>query len=220
MKKISIVSINLNNRNGLRQTIESVVSQTLKDQINYIIIDGGSTDGSLDIIDLYKDQIDYWVSEKDKGIFNAMNKAIPHLVGDYALFLNSGDYLCDSNVIAKVITELDKDIVYGDEWKDRGDRKYISKYPDKVDEAYFKKTALPHQSTFIRTDLLRKHAYSEDWKLLGDTIWFYEEICENGVSYKHIKTPISVYKLDGISTRQRKEYEAEKKEYFNRKNAT
>lgn len=217
---ITIVTINLNNRNGLRRTIESVVSQSLKDQIEYIIIDGGSTDGSTDIIDLYKDQIDYWVSEKDEGLYNAMNKAIPHINGDYALFLNSGDYLCDTNVIANIINELNKDIVYGDEWKDRGTSKYIAKYPDKVDEAFFKKTALPHQSTFIRSELMKKIPYSEKWKLLGDWLWFRERIIEDNVTYKHIKTPISVYGLDGISTKQRNVHNDEKKQYYKEKNIT
>lgn len=218
---ITIVTINLNNRNGLRRTIESVVSQSLKDQIEYIIIDGGSTDGSTDIIDLYKDQIDYWVSEKDEGLYNAMNKAIPHINGDYVLYLNSGDYLCDNNVIANIINELDgTQIIYGDEWKDRGTSKYISKYPDKLDEAFFKKTALPHQSTFIKSELMKKIPYSEQWKLLGDWLWFRERIIEDKVTYKHIKTPISVYGLDGISTKQRNVHNDEKKQYYLQKNIT
>ena len=212
---IYLVTINLNNRNGLRKTIESVVSQTYKDKIYYIVIDGGSTDGSLDIIDLYKDQIDYWVSEKDSGIYNAMNKGIDAIKGDgYALFLNSGDYLSENNVIERVYNELDADIVYGNEWKDKSGRKFISKYPDKLDEAFFKKTALPHQSTFIKTQLLKEHPYDETYKLLGDWKFLREMTMQYNVSYKHLPYPISVYGLDGISTIQRSVHEQEKKEYY------
>lgn len=212
---IYLVTINLNNRNGLRKTIESVVSQTYKDKIYYIVIDGGSTDGSLDIIDLYKDQIDYWVSEKDSGIYNAMNKGIDAIKGDgYALFLNSGDYLAENNVIERVYNELDADIVYGNEWKDKNGRKTISKYPDKLDEAFFKRTALPHQSTFIKTELLKQHPYDETHKLLGDWKFLREMTMQYNKTYKHLPYAISVYGLDGISTIQRSVHEQEKKEYY------
>ena len=90
MKKISIITINYNNCEGLRRTIESVVNQTCRD-FEYIIIDGGSTDGSVDVIKRYADNIDYWVSEPDKGIYNAMNKGIRMATGDYVQILNSGD---------------------------------------------------------------------------------------------------------------------------------
>lgn len=87
--KYSIITINYNNADGLRRTIESVVNQTYKD-IEYIIIDGGSTDGSVDVIKEYGSQIDYWVSEPDKGIYNAMNKGILQAHGEYLNFMNSG----------------------------------------------------------------------------------------------------------------------------------
>ena len=99
--KLSVITINYNNRDGLRQTIESVVGQTYRD-FEYIIIDGGSTDGSVDVIKEYADKIDYWVSEKDKGIYNAMNKGVAVALGEYCLFLNSGDTLCHPDVLAQV----------------------------------------------------------------------------------------------------------------------
>ena len=88
--KLSVITINFNNRDGLRKTIESVVNQTYND-FEYIIIDGGSTDGSVDVIKEYADRIDYWVSEPDKGIYNAMNKGIDVAKGEYCIFMNSGD---------------------------------------------------------------------------------------------------------------------------------
>ena len=109
---ISIITINLNNKDGLKRTIESVINQTRFDIIEYIIIDGGSTDGSVDLIKQYQDKISYWVSEKDTGIYNAMNKGIDVSTGEYSLYLNIGDYFNSYDIIEKVYDELDKDIVY------------------------------------------------------------------------------------------------------------
>ena len=82
--KLSVITINYNNRDGLKKTIESVVNQTYKD-FEYIIIDGGSTDGSVEVLKEYSDKIDYWVSEPDKGIYNAMNKGIDIAKGEYVM---------------------------------------------------------------------------------------------------------------------------------------
>jgi len=95
--KLSIITINYNDKEGLRKTIESVLSQTWTDY-EYLIIDGGSADGSLDVIREYEDKITYWISEKDNGIYNAMNKGIVKSKGAYLQFLNSGDYLVDNKV--------------------------------------------------------------------------------------------------------------------------
>ena len=213
---IDIISINLNNKEGLKKTIESVINQTCFDQINYIIIDGASTDGSKELIEQYQDKLKYWCSEQDNGIYNAMNKGIDHIQDEgWVLMLNSGDFLCENNVIERVLKELDADIVYGDEWKLKPNgSKYLAKYPDRLDEAFFKRTALPHQSLFAKASLLKQHPYSEEYKLLGDWMWLRERIMVDKVSYKHIPIPISVYGLDGISTVQRATHNAEKNSYY------
>ena len=87
--KYSIITINYNNRDGLEMTINSVLGQSYQD-LEYIIIDGGSTDGSVEVIKKYESRIDYWVSEPDKGVYNAMNKGIGKASGDYLNFMNSG----------------------------------------------------------------------------------------------------------------------------------
>lgn len=97
--KLSIISINLNNSEGLQKTIRSVIRQTNSD-FEYIVIDGNSKDGSLNVIKNFDNQITYWVSEPDSGIYNAMNKGISKSTGRYCLFLNSGDWLADENVIS------------------------------------------------------------------------------------------------------------------------
>ena len=101
MKKLTIITINRNNLEGLRKTIASVVSQTWR-HFEYIVIDGASCDGSAEYIASMSDAIDYWISEKDSGVYEAMNKGVVKAQGEYLLFLNSGDFLVDKEVLSKV----------------------------------------------------------------------------------------------------------------------
>ena len=197
--KITIATINLNNAEGLEKTIQSVINQTYFENIEFIVKDGGSTDGSVDIIKKYEDKIDYWESGEDGGIFQAFNFLIPHISGEYTIYLNSGDYLCEFNVIERVIPLLDKDIVYGNEWK-QGKKKLLATFPDRLDEGFFKRGALPHQSLFLSTAYLKKHPFSTKWKVLGDWKQTREAIMVDKVSYKHLNFPISVYNLFGFSS--------------------
>lgn len=198
--KISIITINLNNKDGLKKTIESVINQTYFDKVEYIIIDGGSTDGSIEIIEKYKDKLAYYISEKDNGIYNAMNKGISASTSDYLLFLNSGDYLKENNVLERTFPYLEYDFVYGNEWKvnERYKGPYEAKYPDKLDESFFRRTSLPHQSTFIKAELLKEKPYSEDFKIISD--WkFFIEAFRSGKTYKHMPFIVSVYDCSGFS---------------------
>ena len=110
---ISVISINYNNAAGLKRTIESVIHQTSADY-EYIIIDGGSNDDSVAVIEQYASQIDYWVSEPDSGIYNAMNKGVSKANGEYCIFMNSGDSFADDNVLIDVLKiGLKTDVVTG-----------------------------------------------------------------------------------------------------------
>lgn len=216
---ISIITINLNNKDGLKETIDSVINQTYSD-IEYIIIDGGSTDGSVEVIKEYEDKIYYWVSEVDKGIYNAMNKGIRASRGDYLLFLNSGDHLIENKVLENVFPYLDgTDFIYGNEWKindrNKGNRPYEALYPNKLDESFFRRTSLPHQSTFIKKDLLEE-GYSEDYKIISDWLLF-RESWKKGKTYKHMPFIVSVYDCSGFSYQNIGLMNDEKKEYY-RKN--
>lgn len=123
MKKISIVTIVYNNKQGLENTIKSVISQTYEDK-EYLVIDGGSTDGSVDVINEYSDKIDYWVSEKDKGIYDAMNKGLKAATGEWVIFMNSSDVFVDEHVLSNIFSrEYDESIsfIFSDYYEDRGD---------------------------------------------------------------------------------------------------
>ena len=211
--KITIATINLNNRDGLEKTIQSVINQTYFDNIEFIIKDGGSTDGSVDIVKKYEDKIDFWESGEDGGIFQAFNFLIPHINGEYCLFLNSGDIFHANDVVEKAVPLLDKDICYGNEMK-VGRRVNVARFSDRLDEYFFKTSALPHQSTFIRSELLKEHPYSEDWKILGDWLWFREEIMVKKRSYKHLNFIVSDYNLEGLSSVHQNDFKAERSNYY------
>ena len=113
MKNLSIITINLNNADGLERTIESVLNQTYNDY-EYIIIDGASNDKSVEIIKKYSHRVTHWISEKDSGIYNAMNKGIKLANGKYCQFLNSGDLLFDNNTLSNIFkSSHNDDIIYG-----------------------------------------------------------------------------------------------------------
>lgn len=213
-KKINIVTINLNNKDGLEKTIKSVVEQTYFDKVNYIVIDGGSIDGSVDIIKQYDEKISHWVNENDNGVYNAMNKGVDLCNGEYVLFLNSGDYLSSNNAIEEVYDELDGDIVYGNLYVVTSKGTYLKKYPDKLTKEYFGYETLPHPSSFIKVECLRKHRYSENYSIISDWVFFYEGIIKYGMTYKHIETPISVFKLGGLSSNAAN-VKTEKEKYYN-----
>lgn len=203
MPKISIITINYNNYLGLQKTVESVTSQTWQ-EFEYIVIDGGSTDGSADFIESQSETIDYWVSEPDKGIYNAMNKGIAKASGDYLLFLNSGDVLYNDNVLleTKKSLLLDMDIVYGDLWiiGEQG-KGFRNRYPDFIDFPFLKQTSLGHPSTFMKKKLFYTYGlYRTDLKIVSDWAFFVKVFCRHKVSHIKIDHIIATFYEGGLST--------------------
>ena len=210
VEKISIITINFNNKKGIKKTIESVVNQTVFNKnIEYIIIDGGSTDGSVNVIEKYKDKLHYYVSEKDNGIYEAMNKGVSHATGEYCLFLNSGDKFCENNVIEQAIPYLEEDVVYGNLMLNSKQKKM---YPDRISVDYFSYESLPHPSSFIRTKLLKDNPYKTNYGIISDWI-FFRECVARGRKFKHINVLVSDFYLGGASSNVRK-VQNEKNRYF------
>jgi glycosyltransferase involved in cell wall biosynthesis len=205
MSLLSIVTINYNNAEGLKKTIESIINQTFK-EFQYVIIDGGSTDDSFAVIDNHKNAIDFWVSEKDKGIYNAMNKGIVAATGDYLLFVNSGDYLKDSKVIENCIHffEDDADFISGNlEYIDNSGKLFVRKHPEKLSFSYLVSKTLSHPSTFIKRSLFVKYGlYNENLKIVSDWEFFFKTIALNGASFKSINVIITHFDMNGISSLQ------------------
>ena len=195
---LTIITINFNNLNGLKKTIDSVVSQEFQD-FEYIIIDGGSTDGSKNLIEHYNKRLAYWVSEKDGGIYNAMNKGIEKSKGKYLLFLNSGDELYKNNVLS-YIRNFKEDLIYFDVYFYNSSSSFVHKYPYKLNFNYFLKYSLPHQATLISRSLFnRVGLYNEQYKICSDWAFFIDAIFKFGASYKKVDKIFAKLDRSGIS---------------------
>ncbi len=198
---ISIITINLNNLNGLRKTVESVSLQDYP-KIEYLIIDGGSSDGSVDFIQCNKHKFDYYISEKDNGIYDAMNKGILRAKGEYLLFLNSGDFLYCNQAVSKLIARnIDDDLVYGKIGMYKNSSLEVKEYPSKLSMAYFQYDTLPHQATLIKKKLFLKFGYyNTSYQIVSDWIFFWDVIIKGKVSYRYVDELISIFDLSGISS--------------------
>ena len=193
--KLSIITVNLNNRDGLQKTIDSVVSQTFKD-FEWIVIDGGSTDGSKELIEQYSEHFAYWVSEPDKGIYNAMNKGIKVAKGEYLQFLNSGDWLWENDTLNKVFSSTpNEDILYGN-WVQKDGILFSA--PHKLDAIYFFRSTLSHQAVFIKRSLFSHEMYDETLKVASDWKHLLSSIVIANHSYKALDITI-VGEQDGES---------------------
>ncbi len=208
--KFSIITINYNDKDGLEQTIVSVLDQTFQDY-QYIVIDGGSTDGSLDIIKRYSDHIDYWVSEPDEGIYNAMNKGIKHADGDYMNFMNSGDKFHSPDVL-KSVYELnaEEDIICGLNF-DMGRGVRNVSFPKEFTLLTLLKDNLNHQSTFYRRELFKNRQYDENYRILADLKFNLQSIILDNCSIRPIDYIIADYDTNGVSSTNKEKVSEERK---------
>ena len=198
--KLSIITVNLNNRDGLQKTIDSVISQTFKD-FEWIVIDGGSTDGSRELIELYSEHFAYWVSEPDKGIYNAMNKGIRVAKGEYLQFLNSGDCLLENGTLEKVFAEQHNEkIIYGDAVFTSPQGDTYSVFPDTIRPYFFFDENLCHQATFSCRKLLQESIFDEEYKVCSDLDFFIKTIVINNCSYKHLNITVCNFDNTGVSS--------------------
>ena len=196
---VTIITINFNNVKGLSGTIDSIVSQTIHDY-EWIVIDGGSTDGSVELLERYKDRFAFWVSEKDSGVYNAMNKGILHATGDYVIFMNSGDVFLHANVLHDVIPFLDKDIVAGSVMVEGTEKRKTS--PASLTPWSVLNFNIPHQAEFIQRSLFSTIGlYAEDLFILSD-LEFNLRASLMDCSYKSMKYDVASVEQGGISCTQ------------------
>ena len=211
--KLSIITINYNNAVGLKNTLDSVAMQTYTD-FEHIIVDGASTDESIEIICEYENTLLSchsplasrltWLSEPDTGIYNAMNKGLRLAKGEYTLLLNSGDYLIEYNVIERIIPELHTDgVIQGgmylyckkEECLDYGNGLTEMSFYDVVDGDFL------HQADFVRKDVYERYGYyDESYKIGGDTAFFIRTLGFNDVSFRCVKIPISLFEGGGMAS--------------------
>jgi glycosyltransferase involved in cell wall biosynthesis len=199
---VTVVTVVFNDAQHIEATIQSVISQTYAN-IEHIIIDGGSTDGTLDIIKKYEGRIDCWLSERDDGIYDAMNKGINLSSGDWLGFMNSGDVFFDFNVVESVFKNIDKivgkDIVYGDA---------LITYPEYAHMGKLMKAGLlnnlwkgmqfSHQSMFASAKHLKQNKFNLENKLTADFEYIYSAYCQHK-EFLYIEKTISSVSAGGAS---------------------
>lgn len=211
MTKISIITVNFNNLFGLQKTIKSVLCQNYTN-MEYIIIDGGSTDGSKELIIRYQDKLFYWCSEKDRGIYDGMNKGIAKVSGDYVLFLNSGDYLSSPTILNDIFKNkiFNEDLIIGRQlYINQSGKKGISPRLRLSDFSimYFLSSTIPHQATFIKRDLFERIGYYDiSYKVSADWVFWIKAIVENNCSISIINKKISYMEDGGVSSNMDKCY--------------
>lgn len=193
----SIITINYNNQEGLERTIKSVISQTFFDY-EFIIIDGGSTDESVNVIKTYKDKINYWVSEPDNGIYNAMNKGIKKANGEYLNFMNSGDCFYKEDILKKVYYEIGEDILAGFFYI--GKEKLWGPRSSKIGLVDFINGSLGHQASFIKKDLFKLQLYDESLKIVADWKFFIYVLIECNCSFKKMDFIVARVEDGGASS--------------------
>lgn len=201
-KLLSIITI-CKNEPFIDSTCQSVCAQT-NQNFEWLIIDGASTDNTLEKIKPYQDRADVFLSEPDSGIYPAMNKGIRLARGKYLLFLNGGDLFYDDRTTARVLPYLNKghaDVFYGDSYRLFAKERdcFIKIYPDVLEKSFFLDNTLAHQSSFIKKDLFAKFGgYREDFKIVSDKEKW---LCfmDNGVKFLHLPFPCSKFRMNGVS---------------------
>jgi glycosyltransferase involved in cell wall biosynthesis len=210
LPKISVITVVYNGAKTLEKTIQSVVEQDYT-SLEYIVVDGGSTDGTRDIITNYEtgygnsqSRITKSVSEPDNGIYDAMNKGVSMSSGDYLCFLNSGDVFVDKQSVAKIVESLLAnalpDVIYGNILvanKEGGFMERIAKEPCNLHRMYF-----CHQSAFTKKEWLQKFPFDTKHTLSAD-LKFFKQCWYAGCRFVHVRFPVTIYDLTGLSNTNR-----------------
>lgn len=204
MKKplFSVITVVFNDERKINKTIESVVSQKNK-SFEYIIIDGGSTDATLSIVQNYADKITQILSESDEGIYQAMNKGVRLANGEYIIFMNSGDTFVNADILNNVQSSFGSsqfDVVYGDVLKFDAEGTLQTKRsepPKNSHRMYF-----CHQSVFVKTELLNKLPFDEKYKMSAD-FKFFKQAYNQGLIFYQLHFPTTIFDQTGISKQQR-----------------
>ena len=201
MVRLSIITINYNNREGLARTIASVKAQNFSDY-EWLVIDGGSTDGSRELIEANKALFAYWCSEPDKGIYDAINKGTRHASGQYVSCMNSGDtYFSDDTLSRVFASPLTADVIYGDWYKVYPERRVLCSMPCPLDLSIFYYHNICHQAMFVRTSALQEKGFDLSYVVCADYARWMEMLFA-GATFQRVDTIICSYDMTGVSSQR------------------
>ncbi len=197
---LSIITVNKNNADGLAATLQSVAEQTFP-QLEQLVIDGLSSDNSMQVVKHFENGISYHCSESDSGIYEAMNKGIEKAKGEYLLFLNSGDTLYSSTVLEEVFSQIDnKDLYYGNLLLTGKGGRLEQQAPAILDLDVMLNSTLWHPCTFIKRTLFEQLGYyNTDFKLAGDYEFFVRCFVKPGIRFQHVNNLVCAFDRSGLS---------------------
>lgn len=198
---VTVVTVAFNAKEDLEKTIKSVRDQSYE-KIEYIIIDGGSEDGTVELITQYADSVTYWVSEPDEGIYHAMNKAIDAASGAWINFMNAGDTFADTDVVEHFVrlAQPDSDICYGSRYVQEGDKRVLDKAAEL--ESFYYDMPFGHQAAFVRCTVLRQYRFDLSYTLSADYDFFIR-CYRDGCRFQNLDFPVCVFQAGGLSTTMR-----------------
>ena len=195
---ISVIMVSFNERATISATCESIVLQRYEN-LEWIVVDGASTDGTLGILSSYKAMIDIFISEPDSGIYDAMNKGIECANGEYVIFMNAGDCFAGVDVLSTVGKLLKTDLVVGN--LKLASSEVVKKFPKVLPGNYLSKNMLPHQSTFFRRGLFKEFGFFDtSYRIAGDYEMFARLIQSGKVSYEYLDKTIAIFDAGGVSS--------------------
>lgn len=214
---LSIITVCLNDRNGLERTLNSVKQQLDPPRYEHIVIDGGSNDGSVELMRSAESRLAFWVSEPDTGIYFAMNKGVARAAGKYLLFLNSGDSLAGPDILRNVFVAFpEADIVYGTIRTVRNGvpgHFVVPPPPEQLDVSFWVFNTIQQSGAFIRRELLIKSPFAEDFHIVADRKFFFEAWLQ-GRSFARLPICMTLFDIGGVSSRP--EFAAQKAREWDR----
>lgn len=211
---LSIITVNLNDAKGLQKTLASFNQIDLnKQQFEWIVIDGGSKDNSIDIIQNNNHYITKWISEPDKGIYDAMNKGIDLANGDYIIFMNAGDCFENIEKIFEQIPHWNEDIIYGD-YIETNAILLVKKQTPVLDFLYFLGKTINHQSVFIKKEWVKKYRFETEYSIVADWVMLFKILKFETIKVKYLNMPVSIYDITGLSSVNNKERELQKQKFL------
>ena len=198
--RFSVITVSFNNREGLQRTMQSVLSQDFTD-FEYVVVDGGSTDGSVDVIKNYSEKLAYWVSEPDGGVYYAMNKAVAQARGTHCIFMNSGDEFYSSTVLSEVAEYGDSyDLGVGISSNVSGGEEQCKVHPPKeLSLLFWENYSVIHQAAFMRTSMLRENLYDTHYRIVADWKYMFSEYLTRQYNYMPLSVIVCKFEGGGMS---------------------
>lgn len=202
---ISVITVCYNVASTIEKTMLSILNQTYEN-LEYIIIDGNSTDGTVEIIKMYAEKLTFWISEPDNGIYDAMNKGIAKATGNFLIFMNAGDQFLNEEVLSKCFPYFlqEVDVISGIGYL--SGQKWIPAKATDLSVSFFLKRSLNHQATFINRKLFQDNLYRTDLKIVGDSVFFFQALIMDNASYVDIPIEIALCEKPGLSGQEKKAF--------------